>query len=355
MLQRDLDIVTHLYCPCCGGVSTPPITSCINGHNICKFCTSIYKKCPMCLDSYAGRNKVLEEIQFQLKVLKDSLPGEKYLRLEQLKKESFQERNKSMLKLVRILKQQLVCRMCNKAIYIPIMFCCDGHLVCPEHETCPYCKKKKAIKNIAIENIVKNINLVCPLHKFGCITYMSFKGVDHIYLCKFNTLECPVEVNDNPVDKCPPEVTNTPVCKRKMPLKYLFSHLRDKKHLFQGIYSQLYSRSNMTFCIDMKRCIFFYVFNGILQVHMIQVNRTLMVRFRVLGCDELYDLKHCVKMTLKLSLPACKTVQYHLFPDGKWYREFFIGYLPKNETETYDILITLQHFIPIIDNDESNN
>ena len=68
--STDLEqgLMNHLECPVCMEYMRPPITLCVNGHNICNICKQRLSHCPTCRQQLLDtRNLVVEDLARQVK------------------------------------------------------------------------------------------------------------------------------------------------------------------------------------------------------------------------------------------------------------------------------------------------
>ena len=63
----EQNLLNHLECPVCYELIRPPITMCVNGHNICNICKQQVSDCPKCKEEFvSARNLALEDLARQV-------------------------------------------------------------------------------------------------------------------------------------------------------------------------------------------------------------------------------------------------------------------------------------------------
>ena len=68
--SKDLEqiLFSVMKCPVCTQYMVPPITLCVNGHNVCGICKPKLDVCPTCRDLFLGiRNEALEKLAREVK------------------------------------------------------------------------------------------------------------------------------------------------------------------------------------------------------------------------------------------------------------------------------------------------
>jgi len=61
-------LLNVMKCPVCTQYMVPPITLCVNGHNVCGICKPKLDVCPTCRDLFLGiKNEALEKLAREVK------------------------------------------------------------------------------------------------------------------------------------------------------------------------------------------------------------------------------------------------------------------------------------------------
>ena len=92
------------------------------------------------------------------------------------------------------------CKICLGSLYGKIWQCQNGHVICERcdekigNKPCPTCRNASIkSRNIALENIVKDINIACPYKDYGCKHECSMGDMQsHAVSCTLRECKCPI-------------------------------------------------------------------------------------------------------------------------------------------------------------------
>ena len=96
------------------------------------------------------------------------------------------------------LLNELECPVCLEYLMPPIVFCLNGHNVCPrcrpKLKVCPNCRQPFVnIRNIALEKMSRQIEYPCIYRRSGCMEIITFDlKQQHEKMCTFNKHNCPL-------------------------------------------------------------------------------------------------------------------------------------------------------------------
>ena len=91
---------------------------------------------------------------------------------------------------------ELECPVCMEYMLPPIVFCENGHNVCPECrpklDECPTCRRGFVnIRNLALENVTRKVDYPCKNRIFGCKdTFPSDSIRKHQSGCSYSPYKC---------------------------------------------------------------------------------------------------------------------------------------------------------------------
>jgi E3 ubiquitin-protein ligase SIAH1 len=96
------------------------------------------------------------------------------------------------------LLSELECPVCTEYMLPPIVFCANGHNICPsckpKVKNCPTCRQKFVnIRNVALEKMARNIEYPCIYWKSGCTEKVTLDlKTEHESTCAYNQYQCPL-------------------------------------------------------------------------------------------------------------------------------------------------------------------
>ncbi|KDR07295.1 E3 ubiquitin-protein ligase sina [Zootermopsis nevadensis] len=96
------------------------------------------------------------------------------------------------------LLSELECPVCTEYMLPPIVFCTNGHNICPSCKPkvnqCPTCRQPFVkIRNVALEKIARQIEYPCTYSKYGCTKKVTLDMKNkHEKVCSYNVYGCPL-------------------------------------------------------------------------------------------------------------------------------------------------------------------
>jgi len=119
----------------------------------------------------------------------------------QLMFQMFQRRS-SMNTVTNDLRQgllnELECPVCMEYMMPPIVFCVNGHNICPSCKPklaqCPTCRQRFVnIRNVALEKMARQIEYPCVYWRSGCAQKFTLDLKNkHESVCSYNQYCCPL-------------------------------------------------------------------------------------------------------------------------------------------------------------------
>ncbi|PSN33228.1 hypothetical protein C0J52_23649 [Blattella germanica] len=229
------DLLRELECPLCCEYMIPPITSCVNGHNICNFCKPGLDKCPNCRGNLMDtRIRPMENLSQQIThPCKNRKDGCAVHVLLDFKKQHEKEctlsprqcplydvklswidpncevschwkgppsliRQIPMESFVQDLLRELECPLCCEYMIPPITSCVNGHNICnfckPGLDKCPNCRGNLMdTRNRPMENLSQQITHPCKNREYGCAVHVLVDYKEqHEKECTLSLCKCPL-------------------------------------------------------------------------------------------------------------------------------------------------------------------
>lgn len=98
----------------------------------------------------------------------------------------------------RDLLSELECPVCTEYMLPPILFCVNGHNICPnckpKLKQCPTCRQPFVnIRNVALEKMARQIEYPCSYWRYGCRKKVNLDIKNkHERVCPYNQYSCPL-------------------------------------------------------------------------------------------------------------------------------------------------------------------
>lgn len=98
----------------------------------------------------------------------------------------------------RDLLSELECPVCTEYMLPPILFCVNGHNICPnckpKLKQCPTCRQPFVnIRNVALEKMARQIEYPCSYWRYGCRKKVNLDiKIKHERVCPYNQYSCPL-------------------------------------------------------------------------------------------------------------------------------------------------------------------
>lgn len=96
------------------------------------------------------------------------------------------------------LLSELECPVCMEYMMPPIVFCVNGHNICPSCKPklaqCPTCRQPFVnIRNVALEKMARQIEYPCVYWRSGCTEKVTLDlKTKHENVCPYNQYSCPL-------------------------------------------------------------------------------------------------------------------------------------------------------------------